>query len=324
MRDRRDGRQPKVEKMLQKIGVLTVSLLVWNAGMALASGTAPTGLSLKGNQAGTVFRSLVVEGESRVRVHFDRPRLAIQVDGKSAPGLDLDSGMDILDRTLPDMVTPFLETSALVATTASARPWLDVYAGGPVATFTPRLDGVDSWKLQVVDSRGQTAMVFAGRHNPPTAIPWDGTRLDGTPAPPGYTYSYVLEARDHAGNLRRFVGDGFALPAYRRAAGAGPDFLVSGDQLKADQYRQSGAPALLLAAASGFNTRCEPTRTVRVIATCRTESQAARLAGAVAGALRPLVGGAPERVVAETDVQAGAPVGGTLRLTVATGDQSGP
>jgi len=293
-------------------------LLTSLSSVVLASGTTPNGLTLKGDQPGTVFRSLTVEGENRVRVHFERPELLIDIDPRQAPGLDLDDAMDILNRTLPDMVKPFLETSASVASGVVPRPWISVFNTGPVARFTPQLAGVDFWKLQVVDSRGETAMVFAGSGNPPPVIAWDGLRLDGTPASPGYTYSYVLEARDPAGNLRRFVGDGFTLAPYRRDTPVGPDFLVSGEQWQQSEYLQAGPSALLLEAGSWFNQRCRATQPVRVVATCRTAPAAAELAAKVSHSLQALIGGSPRRVIVETRVEAGAPVAGTLRLTAVT------
>jgi hypothetical protein len=287
------------------------------ASMALAS--APVGdstedLTLKGNADGTVFRSLTVEGENRVQISFDRPVLALAIDPDQAPGLVLDEAMDILDRTLPDMVSPFMAISAAAETPRAPRPWLTAFVGGPVARFTSDLEDVSDWRLQVVDSRGITAMVFAGRGNPPAETAWDGRRLDGTPAPPGYTYSFVLEARDAAGNQRRIVGDGIGLPGYRWETATGPEFLVSGEQWAEGDGQQQGNSAFLLEAASRFNLRCDPARQLRVIATGRTSAAAEALANAVCAQLRPLVGGNATRVVAETVVEAGAPVAGTLHL----------
>jgi len=291
-----------------------VLLVLLSATIGIAD-TPQSGLTLKGDQDGTVFRSLTVEGENRVQIRFERPELGIDIDPNAAPGLILDDALGILDRTLPDMVTPFLLTSVYAASPFTPRPWLAAYAVGSVARFTPELDGVATWKLQVVDSRGQTAMVFVGQGNPPPEISWDGLRLDGTPAAPGYTYSYVLEARDEAGNQRRFVGDGFSLPAYRRDAAAGPEFLASGTQWLAARDRQPGPSDLLLEAASWFNLRCDATRPVRVIATHRTAAEAKSLAEMVSGALSPMIGGRPGRVVIEARVETGAPAAGTLHLT---------
>lgn len=277
--------------------------------------TSAQDLSLKGDQDGTVFRSLTVEGENQVQIRFARPALGIDIDPNQAPGLMLDDALDILNRTRPDLVAPFLLASTTTATTHAPRPWLTAYATGPLARFTPVMAGVDGWKLLVVDSRGQTTMVFAGRGNPPAEIAWDGLRLDGTPAPPGYTYSYVLEARDDAGNQRRFVGDGFSLPAYRRDDAPGPEFLMSGAQWQGDQPGGGVPSALALEAASWFNLRCEPTRLISVIATHRTVAEASALAQEVAAALSPHLAGAPGRVVAVPRVAAGAPPAGTLRLT---------
>jgi hypothetical protein len=301
---------------LRATAVALLPLLL--GGAALASTSVPDSqpdLTLKGNQEGTVFRSLTVEGENRVQIRFERPELGINIDPNQAPGLMLEDGLDILDRTLPDLMTPFMQTSVYTASAYAPRPWLKAYTSGPVARFTPAMESVESWKLQVVDSRGQTAMVFVGQGNPPGDIAWDGMRLDGTPAPPGYTYSYVLEARDQAGNQRRFVGEGFLLPAYRRDEAAGPDLLASGAQWLTSRNQQSGPSALALEAASWINLRSEPTSPVRVIVTHRSVVEAAKLAEMVAGSLRPLVGGDTARVVTELRVEAGAPPAGTLHLT---------
>ncbi|MCB1184862.1 hypothetical protein KDM41_15645 [bacterium] len=284
------------------------------AGGARASTPTPD-MALKGDRDGTVFRSLTVEGENRVQIRFERPRLEVAVDPEQAPGLLLEDGLDILDRTLPDLVGPLLATSVTHATPHGPRPWLQAYERGPVARFVPDLADVATWKLSVVDSRGQTAMVFAGQGDPPADIAWDGQRLDGTPAPPGYTYSIVLEARDPAGNERRFVGDGFTLPAYRRLDAAGPVFLVSGDDwLHAGGVGAAGS-GLLLEAAAAFNTHVPAERPVRVVATHRSAVEAERLGRLVAGALGPLVIGPASRIEVQTRIEPTAPAGGTLELS---------
>ena len=301
----------------QKYGTRLVAAAVLPLlfGHGALANTPDSGMTLKGDQDGTVFRNLTVQGENRVQIRFERPELGIDLDASQAPGLMLDDALDILDRTLPDMVVPFLQTSVYTPSLYGPRSWLSAYRSGAVAHFTPVLVGVDSWKLQVVDSRGQTAMVFAGKGDPPSDIYWDGLRLDGTPAPPGYTYSYVLEARDPAGNQRRFVGDGFMLAAYRHDHISGPEFMVSGEQWQQGRDRQLSASALLLEAASWFNLRCETTQPIRIIATHRSAQEATSLAAMVSGSLVPLIGGSTERVVVETRVESGAPAAGTIHLT---------
>jgi len=314
--------------LLAAVVVTVVGVVAVAAVQASVPSVAETAdLALKGDQDGTVFRCLTVEDENRVQIRFERPELGLNIDPNQAPGLQLDDAMDILNRTRFDLVTPLLQVCSRTTSPYAPHPWLNAYTDGPVARFTPDMDGVASWQLQVVDSRGQTAMIFAGEDNPPTMIPWDGQRLDGTPAAPGYTYSYVLEAWDNAGNRRRIVGEGFQLPAYRRDDTAGPEFLVSGAQWQQDGSKQAGArrggsgnpghtpSALLLEAASRFNLRCAPTHPVRVIATHRTTVEATRLAELVAAELAPLLIGSADRVVVETQVEAGAPPDGTLCIT---------
>ncbi|MFT7699614.1 MAG: hypothetical protein ACI8S7_001442, partial [Candidatus Krumholzibacteriia bacterium] len=237
-----------MKRLRQMNGLVVAAVLV--AGSSMASNQEPE-LTLKGDQEGTVFRSLTVEGENRVQVKFERPELGINVDPSLAPGLVLDEALDILDRTLPDLVKPFLDSSIAASSVYVPRPWVGSYQAGAVARFTPELAGVANWKLEIVDSRARTAMIFAGKGQPHGLLEWDGVRLDGTPAPPGYTYSYVLEARDEAGNQRRFVGDGFGLPSFWRDDADGPEFLASGTEWLASLNRGDHVSPLTLATASG-------------------------------------------------------------------------
>lgn len=309
-------RRAKAGQITGRLVTVLVPLLLATPVLASAPRAGdPADLTLKGDQDGTVFHSLTVEGESRVRIRFERPELHLAIDPGQAPGLQLNDAQDILDRTLPDMVTPFLQLSTVTASPYTPHPGLADFKVGTVAHFTTDMTGVADWKLQVVDSRGETAMVFAGQGNPPPEIAWDGVRLDGTPAPPGYTYSYILEARDVAGNQRRFLGDGFKLPAYRRDDPTGPEFLFSGAQLAQSRAERSQVSSLLLEAATWCNLRCEPTRDLRVIVTHRSGTEAARLAREVTGSLTPLIGGRTGRVVVETQVASGAPASGTVQLT---------
>ena len=307
---------------MKKSKAITVAILV-----AVLVGTSVTSwadepdssLTLKGDQDGTVFRSLTVEGENRVQIRFDRPQLGITVDPDLAPGLVLDDALDILDRTMPDLVKPFLETSVRTSSAYVPRPWIAPYRQGAVAQFTPQLESVASWKLQIVDSRGRTAMIFVGEGRPDDVIVWDGIRLDGTSAPVGYTYSYVLEARDEAGNQRRFVGDGFELPAFWRDEADGSDFSASGAAWLVSLADQRHVSPLSLATASGINLRSQPTDPVRIVATHRTGSGAQELAWQVAKSLEPLLIGNSRRIVVETRIEEAAPAAGSVLISTKAG-----
>ncbi len=62
---------------------------------------ADSGMTLRGGQEGTVFRTLTIEGEDRVHVDFERPALDLDLDPTKVAGLDIGTARDVLDRTLP-------------------------------------------------------------------------------------------------------------------------------------------------------------------------------------------------------------------------------
>ena len=299
---------------------LTVALALF-AGPVPAvetnSGEAPadSNMALTGGQAGTVFKSLTIEGENRVQITFERPELIIDLDPSLAPGLTWGSSMDVLNRTVPDLTTPLLETSSHLRSPYRIRPWLAAYQTGPVARFTSDLKSVHRWNLLVVDSRGREVVQFEGKKNPPKTIEWDGRKQDGTMALPGLTYSYVLEAFDKAGNKRRFVGKGFQLEAYRRDHDNGPEFLIAGSQWR-DTAREArpGASAYLLETASWINLKTGADDPVLVTVTAGTYAEAQALGDQVAAELRPLLPGNDSRVAVSAIAEPGSPIGGILHI----------
>ncbi|HSG27053.1 MAG TPA: hypothetical protein VLA34_01140, partial [Candidatus Krumholzibacterium sp.] len=212
---------------------------------------------IEGGADGKVFRKMTIEGEDRFRIDFERPTLRIHLDPSAAPGLDWDNTWDVLADGDIDLLTPLAATSAAWSSPYLPRPWLDEYAIGEIVRFAPSLTGVEGWKLTIVDSRSGEVRSFDGDGNPPDRIGWDGLSEDGMPMPPGYTYSYMVEAWDRAGNNRNFVGKGFDLPAYRVTTGDGMAFLFAGSHLGMDSRPRgsaSEAPAsVLLEAASRIN-----------------------------------------------------------------------
>ncbi|HKA25114.1 MAG TPA: hypothetical protein VKF80_09045 [Candidatus Eisenbacteria bacterium] len=278
---------------------------------------------LHGGQEGTAFRSLTVEGEDKIQIEFERPPLNLDLDPTTAPGLDGGSARDVLDRTVPDLTTPLLTLSAEQRSPYLARPWLDRFQSGPVATFHPDLKEVERWTLLIADSRGKTVASFGGKGTPPKDLVWDGHAKDGSTVVPGLTYSYVLEAFDRAGNKRNFVGEGFQVSTYRVDTPQGPVLAFSGHDLVASETggwnadtpsRATPPPMLVLEAASWLNQSPNVKQPVRVTATARSFEQANALSGGVAKALAPLLLGDPARVQAVTDVQPDAPAEGAVTI----------
>jgi hypothetical protein len=292
-----------------------------------AGATSDADYTLRGGQEGTVFKSLTIEGEDRVHVDFERPELKLDLDLEKAPGLDWGSAADVLNRTATDLDAPLVGLSAKQTNPYLGRPWLSEFATGPVARFHPAAEGVDHWKLVVVDSKGAAVRTFAGKGDPPKEIDWDGRDASGTPVTPGLTYSYVFEAHDKAGNKRNVVGQGFAVTAYRVDAPEGPTLLFSATELQntagtPNPSAAAGAndappvPPILLEAASWMN-QAELSRPIKVTATARSQELADALANNVKRALTALVLGDPARLDAVALVEADAPEGGTLAIAPA-------
>ena len=294
------------------------------AGKKPASKTvakADSTMKLEGGEQGTIFKSLRIEGEDRVRIEFERPDLNVNLDPNSAPGLEWESIRSVLAGNGLDLVSPYLERSARQRPPLYARPWFDQFSTRGVARFRPAVEGVDRWKLVVANSNGETVASFDGKGKPPKELTWDGRGMDGKPVPPGLTYSYVLEAFDRAGNKRNFLGKGFELPSYRLATPNGVAMLFSGDKLTVQRPEsavpggQEPAPAILLEAASWINQR-NPRDMIRVEVTARSFNDAKEIAGGIVAHLRPLLIGDPARVQPITSVQNGAPDRGSVAIVV--------
>lgn len=277
-------------------------------------------MALKGGEEGTVLKSLTVQGEDRVRIEFERPPLALDLDPSRAPGLDWDSTWEILGRTSVDFLDPLIAESAYVPSPYLPRPWLDNFQIGDVVRFRPALKDVDRWRLEIVDSRSETVAFFEGKGNPPEEIGWDGRSPDGKPAPPGLTYSYVLEAYDRAGNKRNFVGKGFELPPYRLETGDGLLLVCSGKDVAASLKQRHAKPSaptvMILEAASRINQIRKRDHLIRIEATARSYEEAANLASIVAQSLTPLLIGDPGQIQQITAVEPAAPALGTVTIVV--------
>ena len=281
--------------------------------------------ALRGDREGTVFKSLTVEGEDRIHVDFERPELKIDLDLEKAPGLEWGSALDVLNRDNSDLEAPLAALSAAQMTPYLARPWLSEFATGAVARFHPEAQGVERWKLVVVNSKGMPVQAFSGKGDPPHEIVWDGRSANGTPVTPGLTYSYVFEAYDRAGNKRNVVGQGFTVTAYRLEGPEGPIMVFSASELAnaAAVNHPPAAPGgseapvaapIILEVASWLNQSERIGQPIRVTATARSRDQADQLANDVRRALTPLVLGDPGRLSALAVVEPDAPEAGTLSI----------
>jgi hypothetical protein len=282
-------------------------------------------MTLRAGQAGTEFRSMTIEGEDRVHVDFGRPELNLDLDPEDVPGLTRGTAADVLDRTVPDLTSPFLALSAADRSPFLARPWLRQFATGAVARFRPAVKGVVRWKLLVADSRGETVASFEGNGDPPKEIAWDGRTKSGAPVTPGLTYSYVFEAHDRAGNKRNFVGQGFAVSAYRVESPAGQALVMSGHDLASSETGAAGygpsmklgamaTSPMFLEAASWLNQSNKVREPIRVAVGARTPDQASMLANRARTALSGRVIGDPARIQVVTEIAADAPEDGVVRI----------
>ncbi len=266
--------------------------------------------TLHGGVEGTDFRTLTIEGEDRVHIEFDRPPVVVDLDLEKVAGLDLGSARDVLNRTVPDLVTPLADLSSAERSPYVARPWLRQFASGSVAQFRPEVRDADRWKLLIANSRGQTVASFEGHGDPPKEISWDGRSQSGATVVPGLTYSYAFEAYDRAGNKRNFVGQGFTVSAYRFDTPAGPTLACSARGLR---------EPILLEIASCWNQANRPRDPVRLTATSRSYEEANALAQRAAQTLGTHLIGDPSRVQAVAQVEPDAPEGGVLRVGPASG-----
>ncbi len=273
--------------------------------------------TLKGGSEGTVFKSLTVEGEDRIRFDIERPVLQVDLDPSKAPGLDWGTAVDVLDRTVPDLVSPLVACSSHQPSPWVAHPWLCSFASGTVARFRPELKGVERWKLTIVNARGEVVANYQGRGEPPREIAWDGRSQSGAPVVPGLTYSYVLEAHDRAGNKRNFVGQGFKVGAYRLDTPQGPMLTFPGRELPAQDPRRAASTdsspvPLLIEAATWINQAPSPNHPVRVTACARSYDEAQTLASTVARQMLPYLIGDPARLQTTAEVRPDVPEGGTV------------
>jgi hypothetical protein len=295
-----------------------------------AASSSDSSMTLQGGKERTDFRTMTVEGEDRVQVVVERPALLMDLDPEKVPGLESGSAADVLNRVSPDLSTGYMSTTSHQPMPYAARPWLRQFTSGSVARFQPTVKGVERWKLQVADSKGQTVMTYSGTGDPPKDILWDGRTQGGALMTPGLTYSYVFEAYDKAGNKRNFVGEGFRVAAYRMETPNGPVLVFSGQSLLAGSATGAamgmggGARAtstIVAEAAMWLNQSSRVMQPVRVTATARGYEQANLLAKQVGAALGELTLGDPARIQSVAEVVPDAPDGGMVKIGFAMGPE---
>lgn len=292
---------------------LNVAVSASGAAETPAPAVEDTTLGLAGGGKESSLRSLTIEAENRMQIRFERPKLAVDIDPASAPGLDWGDPLEVLDRTVPDLDAPLLASTSGLESPYTARPWLRGYREGTVATFQPQLENVERWRLVVANARGEEVQVFEGKGKPPKEIEWNGRTKDGELASPGLVHSYVLEAHDRAGNRRNFAGDSFELPPFRIGGVTSPRMVLAGKHLEGET--SDGIPVLLLEAVSRVNQVEDVQRPVRVTVLARSHAQAEALAQRVTAALTPRLLGPATRVMAFTQVAADAPETGVIEVS---------
>jgi hypothetical protein len=262
---------------------------------------------------GPGLRSITVEGDDRVQIHFERPEIRLDLDPRQAPGLGWRNTWEKVD-----VVAAVTARSALAPGRFVGRPWLTEFAQDDVVVFHPETPPMSSWTLTIVDSRGKPVARRQGEGTPPASLSWNGRGDDGSPAWPGLTYSYRLDTVDPAGNRRTTVGRGFDLPTYRLVDDAAQTLIFAGDRILAPDrlapVADLATSPLLLATASWLNQAPGLSSPIEIRATARSQELAAALAAAVDAALAPLVGGDPARVTTVVRVVADAPDPGVVEV----------
>lgn len=284
-----------------------------------ADATSEDSMTLKGGEEGTVFKSLTVTGEDRIRIDFQRPDLRLDLDPRTAPGLEWGDPMDVLARPGVDVVGPLPALSAHEDSPFLPRPWIDRFRSDDVVRFRPAMEGVESWSLVVADSRSDTVATFQGKGNPPEVIAWNGLGRDGVPVPPGVTCSYVLQATDRAGNRRSFVGEGFRLPPYRVATKDGVTMMFPASEMGA----AVPASPIVQEVVSRLNVLEPAGGPVEVRVTASTFADAEAVGSRLVAHLQKSVLGDPARIRAVSDVRPDAPAGGTVAIVARSSEARG-
>ncbi len=284
-----------------------------------ASQAASDSMTLKGDEKTTVLRSLTVEGEDKVKIEFDRPELDLKIDSYDIEGLSWGSALDVVQRREVDLLSPVVQCSNAERASALGRPWLRAFRDGSVARFHPALEGVASWRLTIADSKGDTVRVFTGKGSLPKEIAWNGVYDSGELALPGLVYSYVLQAKDKAGNRRNFVGEGFEVSPYRIEADHAFHLVLSGKTLlgpDAAQRPEGVDDPWLVEAASWLNQHATADQAIEIHVFARTHEIAEAMGAIVEEQLARHLAGPPLRLKIMTQARSEAPVQGAVTIGV--------
>jgi hypothetical protein len=276
-------------------------------------------MTLKGDEKTTVLRSLTVEGEDKIQIQFDRPKLDLEIDGYAIEGLSWGSALDVVQRREVDLLTPLMNTSTADRAQSLAHPWLRQFREGSVARFHPALDDVASWQLIIADSKGDTVRVFKGKGSLPKEISWDGVYDSGELALPGLVYSYVLTAKDKAGNRRNFVGEGFQVSPYRIATEHAFRLVFSGKSLMGPGVAQRPAGVddpWLVEAASWLNQYAGVKEPIEIHVFARSHEIAEAMGAVVQEQLARHLAGSPIRLKIMTQARSEAPPEGAVTIAV--------
>ncbi len=82
------------------------------------------------------------------------------------------------------------------------KPWLQSIVQGEVGIFYPFYGrDVKTWKLTLLDAKGNIFRVYSGEDEPPSKIRWDGRNEKGEILDVSLLYFYTAEVQDEAGNI---------------------------------------------------------------------------------------------------------------------------
>ncbi|MCD6380586.1 hypothetical protein J7M07_09110 [bacterium] len=237
-------------------------------------------------------KTMTIKGESLIRIEFERPLLDLKIDPFSVEELGWRHSWESVD-FLPYV----MNQSAFRRPNFLARPGMDSFVSGKVAVFRPGAKDSDGWQLTVVNSRGKIVGKYKGEGACPEEIKWDGLSLSGKPVDPGLTYSYELKAFDRAGNMRRYIGEGFEISPFIVGTTVGTAFVFSAKGLSGEEYEKSkGASKILIEVASRLNQMDLLGRDIMVETRARSESLAQSLAEETVNVLKCAIAGDPSRI----------------------------
>ena len=116
-----------------------------------------------------------------MHIRFERPALKLEFDPLTAPGLEPESTLVILERHTAGPGAAAAAASADERAARTPRPWLAGFTVGALARLRRDVRGVSRWQLEIVEAGGAVVRTQTGEGTPPRELAWDGLRDDGTP-----------------------------------------------------------------------------------------------------------------------------------------------